>query len=319
VSEASAIDDLARQLSPKISALVETVSPRANSLIVTVFGDVVVPRGGTIWLGSLIALLAPFGLSERLVRTGVYRLTRDGWFTASHKGRRSCYSLSSTGNERFASAEQRIYANATIPWDKCWTLVHFTSGMDSEHRQAVRRELRWLGFGQLSRTLNAHPSGNPAGLKNVLEKTGAANKAIVFHARADDAAPGLLREISADAWDQDQLNADYQQFLQNFGAFAHPESLRELTPLDAFCLRVVLIHEYRRILLKDPGLPAPLVPANWAGGMARERCGEIYHAVHGRADVHAAGIIGSYGSPDDPVVPLSDMFWKRFGGLASGP
>ena len=42
---------------------------RGGSLIVTLFGDAIMPRGGAVALGSLIALAAPFGLNERLVRT----------------------------------------------------------------------------------------------------------------------------------------------------------------------------------------------------------------------------------------------------------
>ncbi len=32
---------------------------RAGSLITTVFGDAIAPRGGTVWLGSLIRAMAP--------------------------------------------------------------------------------------------------------------------------------------------------------------------------------------------------------------------------------------------------------------------
>ena len=35
---------------------------RGGSLIVTLFGDSIVPRGGIVALGSLIELAAPFGL-----------------------------------------------------------------------------------------------------------------------------------------------------------------------------------------------------------------------------------------------------------------
>ncbi|MDN5872183.1 MAG: phenylacetic acid degradation operon negative regulatory protein PaaX, partial [Nitrococcus sp.] len=48
---------------------------RAGSLIITVYGDAIAPRGGTVWLGSLIALLTPLGLNQRLVRTSVFRLS----------------------------------------------------------------------------------------------------------------------------------------------------------------------------------------------------------------------------------------------------
>ena len=52
---------------------------RGGSLIVTIFGDAIMPRGGAIALGSLIELAAPFGLNERLVRTATARLAKDGW------------------------------------------------------------------------------------------------------------------------------------------------------------------------------------------------------------------------------------------------
>jgi len=52
--------------------------PRARSLIVTVWGDALAPHDGRVWLATLIRLMAPFGLSERLVRTSVFRLARDG-------------------------------------------------------------------------------------------------------------------------------------------------------------------------------------------------------------------------------------------------
>ena len=72
---------------------------RAGSLITTVFGDSIAPRGGTVWLGSLIRAMAEFGVSERLVRTSVFRLVKDGWLQSSQVGRRSFYSLTNEGRE----------------------------------------------------------------------------------------------------------------------------------------------------------------------------------------------------------------------------
>ncbi|MGA2341801.1 MAG: phenylacetic acid degradation operon negative regulatory protein PaaX, partial [Steroidobacteraceae bacterium] len=64
---------------------------RAGSLIVTIFGDSIMPRGGAIALGRLIRLAAPFGLNERLVRTATARLAHEGWVEARHVGKRSEY------------------------------------------------------------------------------------------------------------------------------------------------------------------------------------------------------------------------------------
>ena len=67
---------------------------RAGSLIVTIFGDSIMPRGGAISLGSLIQLAAPFGLNERLVRTATARLAHEGWVQARRVGKLSEYRLS---------------------------------------------------------------------------------------------------------------------------------------------------------------------------------------------------------------------------------
>src|ERR1700720_4019284 len=96
---------------------------RAGSLLITVFGDSIAPRGGAVTLGSLIRLAAPFGLTERLVRTSVARLAREGWLRAARSGRRSEYRLSREGAERFTQATQRIYGAAEPVWDGRWTIL----------------------------------------------------------------------------------------------------------------------------------------------------------------------------------------------------
>ncbi len=114
--------------------------PRAKSLVVTVRGDSIAPRGGAIWLSGLISLLEPFGVNERLVRTSVYRLAQEGWLAARQKGRRSLYRLTSQGRRRFEHAYRRIYAPpGTDPWDGNWNLLIAPPASIDE---SVRRELR---------------------------------------------------------------------------------------------------------------------------------------------------------------------------------
>jgi phenylacetic acid degradation operon negative regulatory protein len=43
--------------------------------------------------------------------------------------------------------------------------------------------------------------------------------------------------------------------------------------------RILLIHHYRRVVLRDPLLPAELLPKNWPGREARALCGEIYRTL----------------------------------------
>src|SRR6201999_4624196 len=88
---------------------------RGGSLIVTIFGDSLVPRGGAIALGSLIELAAPFGLNERLVRTASSRLAQEGWIEGRRAGKLSEYRLSKNGRARFAEATKQIHAQPIFP------------------------------------------------------------------------------------------------------------------------------------------------------------------------------------------------------------
>ncbi len=110
-------------------------------MITTVFGDAILPRGGRVSLGSLIKLLQPLGVSERLVRTAVFRLVKDEWLQSEAVGRKTDYMLTRSGSRRFDEASQQIYA-ADIPgWDRRWRLVLIVSDLDLRLRERLRRAL----------------------------------------------------------------------------------------------------------------------------------------------------------------------------------
>lgn len=268
--------------SPRLRELITRLSPRAGPLIITVFGDSIVPRGGNVWLGSLIALMAPLGLSERLVRTGVYRLARDHWLTSRGRGRRSYYEVTASARDAFAEAERRIYASEPPRWEGDWLLVQMHDGLSAAHRQDLRKSLHWLGFGQLSPTLLVRPGGREPLLGKHFKDAHTAGLVSVYAARL------LLIEGAADAritaeaaWDLDELNSAYESFVAVFKRF---ESNPPRDDTGAFVLRTLLIHEYRRVLLKDPQLPADFLTRGWAGARARRVAAGLYRAVQPLAE-----------------------------------
>src|SRR2546429_2179274 len=140
---------------------------RAGSLLVTIFGDAIAPRGAAVTLGSLIRLAAPFGVTERLVRTSVARLARDGWLAARRSGRRSEYRLTRAGAERFAEATRRIYGQSPRAWDGRWTLLVIPP-RSASRRGRPSEDLKWLGLGRLNPSLYAHPGGTPGQARRCL-------------------------------------------------------------------------------------------------------------------------------------------------------
>jgi phenylacetic acid degradation operon negative regulatory protein len=253
---------------------------RGGSLLVTIFGDAIAPRGGAVTLASLIRLAAPFGLTERLVRTSVARLAREGWLHASRSGRRSEYRLSAQGAERFAQATQRIYGTATPVWDGHWTLLVLPQGRRRPAR--LRGELRWLGFGQLSPTLFAHPGSSAEETREWLKGLPGAQDGLLLRSGAADAA--TERALAALGWDLAELERGYRRYLERFAPLEAALKGPALSGETAFLVRTLLIHEYRKIHLQDPLLPPTLLPADWVGFRAYELTRRIYGTVFAPAE-----------------------------------
>ena len=290
---------------------------RSGSLITTVFGDAIAPRGGTVWLGSLIRVMADFGISERLVRTSVFRLVKDGWLQSDQFGRRSYYSLTDQGRERFKQATHRIYGTPASDWDGEWCLL-LLSTLDTGTREQVRRECGWLGFGPLSANVLAHPLPDLAELDVTIRRLGVADRLIVMRGTTirNEAA---MRELTRSCWSLDDIGARYRAFVQGFrplmtalSARSKRSQLSQLTEKSAFIVRTLLIQEYRKVLLRDPWLPAELLPSNWHGAAAYRLCRNLYRRVYAGADAYLDDRIET---ADGPLPPPNPSFLQRFGGL----
>lgn len=287
---------------------------RAGSLITTVFGDAIAPRGGTVWLGSLIRVMANFGISERLVRTSVFRLAKDGWLKSEQIGRRSYYSLTEEGRARFDQATNRIYGAPSPSWNGEWCLL-LLSALDTDSKETVRKECGWLGFGALSANVLAHPAPDFAELEKCLQRVDAGDGVVVMRGttlRSENA----MRELTRSCWNLDDIDARYSTFTRRFRPLMKALSDGpELTEKSAFIVRTLLIQEYRKVLLRDPQLPVELLPAGWNGAAAYQLCRNLYRKIHAAADAYLDTRLES---ADGPLPPPAASFTRRFGGLNDG-
>jgi phenylacetic acid degradation operon negative regulatory protein len=251
---------------------------RAGSLIVTIFGDAILPRGGEVLLADLMALLAEFSLNDSQLRTALSRLVADGWLEAERLGRRSLYRPTEIGRHRFAEATRRIYSGPPKAWRGSWHVLLLPDGTE---RGELGKDLGWLGFGSLAPGLMLHPTPDAASLASVIADLPAEARPLVIAGKsALTSPPRLLPALVQRCWDLAALRDSYRGFLAEFADLG--QAIGEgfvPAPLPALLARLMLIHDYRRLILRDPMLPPALLPRDWIGREAYAAARALYRAL----------------------------------------
>lgn len=259
---------------------------KAGSLIISVFGDAVLPRGGRIWLGSLIGLLEPLQLNDRLIRTSIFRLVKEEWMYSEAVGRRADYMLTPAGQRRFEETARHIYASNAPIWDRRWRLILTIGELDSKQRERLRHAFFWQGFGVIGSDCFVHPSTDlPTALDALMTEGMSDLLKHLMPLLAADAGSDISASdanMVQRAWNLEQLGASYSDFVFRYNPFLNKlrhDVKNQIADESAFLLRILLIHDYRRLLLRDPELPEVLLPANWPGQKARLLCKELYRRL----------------------------------------
>ena len=306
-------------MNPKLKQIIDdfiqTEALSGTSLIMTIFGDCIFHRGGIISLASLIQLMDVFGFNERSVRTAVFRLVQNGWLMSEKIGRTSYYRVTESSRQRFIMADQKIYSFQHTEWDQKWDLV-LLSSVELENKLVLKKELEWLGFANIATNVMAYPGCDQQKLQNLLLNLKMTDQVVVFKAETlqlwQESYPTVKRMVATN-WPVQELHQRYEKFIADFREFFHlVEQEDELDPVQAFQLRILLIHQFRRILLKDPNLPFELLPSNWLSLNARNLSSNLYQTVVAAGDEFFMEIARTSEGSMPPVHP---HFYKRFGGL----
>ncbi|MEM8562384.1 MAG: phenylacetic acid degradation operon negative regulatory protein PaaX [Pseudomonadota bacterium] len=286
---------------------------RGGSLIITVFGDAISQHGNRVWLGSIIRALEPFGLNSRLIRTAVHRLVQEDWLQSEQQGRRSYYSFTDAGLRRYEKAARRIYAGSPPDWDGTWSLLICNKSAEGG-REQLRKELSWLGYGAINSNILLHAGSQSHSLTETLEEMGLSEQVVVIDAStAGVTSEQALQELARECWPLDDLAERYEAFLRQFTPVQRSLSgAAELCPERAFQLRTLLVHEYRRILLRDSDLPARLLPDDWAGHRALTLVSTIYRFIESAAEVYIRQTMETTVGKLPAAIPA---YKQRFGGL----
>jgi len=285
--------------------------PRVPSLIVTVWGDALVPHGGAAWLATLIGLLGLLGVNERAVRTGVFRVARDGWLVGEPVGRRSRYRVTDQADSRFARAFHRVYDSPFEPWDGEWEAVAPGAGLGPALRRRLRDELAWAGFAEFAPGVHLRPARLDGLAGRIAESIGVQGDVTGFLVRdaVDGALPSLASRVES-VYALAALAADYRRFIaRHAGVVAAFRQRANPDPAQAFAIRTLLVHAYRRVRLRDPQLPRELLPGDWPGAAAYAICRDFYRMAQPMAEAHLAAAFAQEG---EDLPPVDSAFHRRF-------
>ena len=276
--------ELSLQLARGPDRIVADLRPGAAAFIVPVYGDLVVPRGGVLWTGTLIGLCAEIGISESLVRTAVSRLVGAEQLSGERIGRRSFYRLRSSAVKTFMEAADLLYGPDLSA--RGWQILHHP---DLRPEDARRQRMGHMGGAVYIRPDRGQPA--PQG-------------ALVFHAETVTTAEPL-----AGFWDLGALREGYERFIRLFGA-VDPNLL---SGPQALVMRLLLVHAYRMVLLRDPRLPAGHLPKDWNGAEARQVFRSLYLALTPAAHDH---ITASCEGPEGYLPAETEITRQRQAALA---
>lgn len=275
------------------------MNQKPRAVILNLFGDYLRYAQGEARLGELVVLLGAFGMEPAAVRVTLSRLRKEGWFTTRREGRETVYVLSPRMMQILVEGRKRIFQRAEEPWAGRWTMVIYqVPEANRAVRETLRRELAWLGFGQLSPStwMAAQPRFDEA--KALAAETGEASIDVLW------ASSGSLaedRRLAARCWDLAALDADYRAFIQRYSALDDAPANAAKPGHLAMVERTMLVGDARGLAFSDPLLPLELQPDGWLGRDAYELFRRVHAQLAGPANAYVDEVIGGRFAATPPL------------------
>ena len=230
-------------LSRLVQIILSERSPRVWSLVVSLFGDLGQGTDTAISSHHVNQILSDIGIRPEAIRVALHRLRKEGWLQSARQGRSSLYSLTEKGRAETLAAIPRIYG---VP---------------------EKAETAWIVLNR-PKANNVASTGEYSISSNVTLSTAQPEDPEVY------AKPILPSDVLPD-WIYEKLcqsefvaqthdTADRLKALQSTLRDVGP-----LSPYDSIVLRVLIVHNWRRIALRMPDLPSFLFPDTWRGEECR--------------------------------------------------
>ena len=220
-------------------------TPRVWSFIASIFGDLARNPDDELSAHLINKMTALIGIKPEATRVALHRLRKEEWITVRKLGRNSIYSLTAKGLLQSQIASQRIYGLDVQRGDH-WHLVL---------TEKARAKGPW-----------ADPANGYIALgQNIFFARGNAPKNCGDHfviSGEISAVPNWVKDKLFNAERDKNLQILTQQFTALQSAI---DAKNQFDPLQVSILRSLLVHCWRRAILRYPDVPEWFFPEGWPG------------------------------------------------------
>lgn len=230
-----------------VQDLTDRQSQRVWSVIVSLFGDLAQGPGDRVSSAAVSRIIQPMGIRPEAIRVALHRLRKDNWLDSRREGRASVHFLTDHGRGQSVGVSPRIYArDPAIP--ERWHLLLGNGGQAQEELEELRGSGRYLSLG---RTACIGP-GRPPGDLTQLAAFDVTPRAIPDWASAALYPPAVQRAC-----------VELETTLRRVRALRAGKPPPD--PWATATLRTLIVHRWRRVVLRHPDLPPVFWPPGWAG------------------------------------------------------
>lgn len=264
------------------------------SVFAEFLGMFVRPNDNWAPASAMVGLMAGIGFDEPAVRALISRQKSRGWLVPEKRGTVRGYRLGESALFGLAESDKIVWhARDEAPAADGWVLVTFSVPESVRaKRHVLRSRLAAIGFGTIGPGTLIAPARMLGPAQAVLRDHDLGEFVDVFFAQlppGGDAAGIVCR-----GWDLTGLNDEYRDFVrveEPIRALWESRSTVADADLDAEAFRDFLLafNRWRRLPLRDPGLPHGLIGSKWLGRVAGELFERLVELLDARAQRHAIG------------------------------
>jgi phenylacetic acid degradation operon negative regulatory protein len=237
----------------------------ARRMIFELYFEYIQHFGSSITPRSMLRLTSELNISANATRAALCRLVKQGWLQRNKIEGRAVYLLTPLGRERLEEVRPRIFSSRHSDWDGQWTILTYSVPERlGHHRDRLRRELEFLGFGSMTPSTWISPNALVDITLRHLSLRNLDGYVHLFRARQASSQPHNL--LIERCYNLEGIQRHYVRFIKNWrGQREKLSAANRPTENTCFVAKMRLVYDFADFVYLDPFLPSELLPKDWLG------------------------------------------------------